>query len=220
MFYYFGRKGRLAPLYAAPVYPLVIEPFAGSMAYTFHYQPVHAIGVEIDPAVHAAWSSVCGLTPPQIRDYPEPAIGEMVTDRWAMLTAGSHGTARSPGHRWTERMARDLRKQKRLAERLHGYATSSIDYRLGDYRSLPDVEATWFIDPPYQKVRRGYERSGIDYAELAEWCRTRRGQVIVCEQLGADWLPFEPIVEIRGTNNKRSTEVAWYTHKPCLAAAS
>lgn len=208
MFYYFGRKGRLAPLYPAPRLSLIIEPFAGSMAYTLHHHPNHALGIDVDANVAEAWRYICGLTSEQVAAYPEPVIGDRVFDRWAMMAAGSHGTSRAESYIWTERMARDLRKQKRLALRHLDYAWR-VEYRHDDYRSAPDVEATWFIDPPYQNVRRGYERTALDYDELAAWCRSRRGQVIVCEQRGADWLPFQPLREIRGTTNKRTTEVVW-----------
>lgn len=209
MFYYFGRKGRLAPHYPTPEFDLVIEPFAGSMAYTLHHRPKRAIGIDIDPQVVKVWNRVCKLTPAKLLNYPEPSIGDRTADRFAMMAAGSHGTTRASDYLWTERMQRDLRKQKKLAARSVEYARSCIDYRLGDYHEAPDIEATWFIDPPYQRVHRGYERWNLDYDELAEWCKTRRGQVIVCEQDGADWLPFEPLQEIRGTTNKQTTEMAW-----------
>ena len=48
MFYLHGRKGRAASTYPAPEYPLVIEPFAGSMGYSLHHRPPNAIGVERD----------------------------------------------------------------------------------------------------------------------------------------------------------------------------
>lgn len=208
MFYYFGRKGRLAQCYPTPEFPLVIEPFAGSMAFTLHYKPAEAIGIEVDPMVCWAWADVTCLTPAEILAIEEPALGTRVDDRWMMMAAGSHGTARAKSYLWTDRMSRDLRKQKRFAARHVDYAVAHIDYRWGDYREAPDVEATWFIDPPYQRVRRGY-RSDLDYTELAEWVRSRRGQVIVCEQAGADWLPFEPLRVIRGTTNKVTTEMVW-----------
>lgn len=209
MFYYFGRKGRLAASYPAPTFPLVVEPFAGSMAYTLHHRPAHAVGVDIDKRVAGAWNNIRWLTAKQILAIEEPYIGDRVDDFWMMLAAGSHGTSKAESYLWTERMGRDLAKQKRLAARSVDYVRLSVDYRCADYREAPDVQATWFIDPPYQHVQRGYERWNIDYDELAEWCKTRRGQVIVCEQDGADWLPFQPLREIRGTTNKRTTEMVW-----------
>ena len=54
-FPYFGRKATLAPLYPTPQYPLVIEPFAGSLAYTIHHRPESAVGIERDDRVVALW---------------------------------------------------------------------------------------------------------------------------------------------------------------------
>jgi len=87
-----------------------------------------------------------------------------------------------------------------------------------DYRDLENVEATWFIDPPYQAphMRKMYRHGkNLDYRELAEWCRSRRGQVIVCEAEGADWLPFRPVATSNGAalnsdgTARRTTEVVW-----------
>ena len=51
----------------------------------------------------------------------------------------------------------------------------------------------------------------IDYSALADWCHSRKGQVIVCENEGADWLPFERLCEQVGANRaKRSMEVIWH----------
>ena len=77
-----------------------------------------------------------------------------------------------------------------------------------------DGEATWFIDPPYSGNAGGcYKYKKIDYESLAVWCRNRIGQVIVCENEGATWLPFKPFREIKGTEGRIrsgvSKEVIW-----------
>lgn len=79
------------------------------------------------------------------------------------------------------------------------------------YWQLPNFEATWFIDPPYQHVPPAYRRGDIDcntidFAHLAAWVKSRKGQVIVCEKEGADWLPFKPFRALKaGTANARGT---------------
>lgn len=220
MFYYFGRKARLAPRYAEPAHDLVIEPFAGSMAYTLHHRPAQALGVEINLAVVDVWQRIAAMAPDDIAAFPNPEIGTRVTDRWQMFAAGSHGTTRATSYLWTERMQRDFAKQRKMAAAAAPYVQESVEYRHGDYRDAPDVEATWFIDPPYQNVRRGYERDAIDYAELGEWCRSRRGLVIVCEQWGADWLPFRPLAAIRGTTNRQTVEMVWTSVNEAEEAAA
>ena len=48
----------------------------------------------------------------------------------------------------------------------------------------------------------------IDFPALGEWCRTRSGQVMVCENVGATWLPFTPFRDIKGTAGRGRTGVS------------
>jgi len=100
----------------------------------------------------------------------------------------------------------------RIATQLHKIRKWEV--RLGDYTAAPDVEATWFVDPPYQKVVRKYAVKFRDYTALGSWCKTRQGLVIACDQDGADWLPFQPLGSFAATwgNQKPTTrvsEVVW-----------
>jgi hypothetical protein len=117
------------------------------------------------------------------------------------------------GRLWTAYTRPHIRE--RIASQLpaigHWQATQ------GDYRAIDDIEATWFIDPPYQLYGATYPcgSRGLDYTALAEWCRTRRGQVIVCEGQGARWLPFEHFADggrVAGASCRRgAAEVVWYS---------
>ena len=49
----------------------------------------------------------------------------------------------------------------------------------------------------------------IDYPSLGNWCMERKGQVIVCEQEGADWLPFEVLRETTNSQDKKYKEMIW-----------
>lgn len=81
------------------------------------------------------------------------------------------------------------------------------------YDEIEPVHGTWYIDPPYQLAGKYYRKSSrdIDYGHLGKWCLERSGQIIVCENAGADWLDFQPFLLIRATNKKekvaRSDEV-------------
>lgn len=81
---------------------------------------------------------------------------------------------------------------------------------LEDYVNIPNIRATWFIDPPYQFGGHRYEYSNksIDFNYLGAWCREREGQIIVCENTKADWLPFKPLKEMHG--QKHTTIEAIY----------
>ena len=64
----------------------------------------------------------------------------------------------------------------------------------GDYTTAPDIEATWHIDPPYNnKPGKYYPYQPDSFADLGQWCTTRKGLVMVCENDGAEWLPFKPL---------------------------
>jgi hypothetical protein len=83
----------------------------------------------------------------------------------------------------------------------------------GNYTKAPDIEATWFIDPPYEgDSGSGYNHSNgsIRYDELAEWVLERQGEVICCEGKGASYLPFEPLITLLGIAGKRSREMIFY----------
>jgi hypothetical protein len=191
VFYCLGRKGRAASSYPRPEYPIVIEPFAGSMGYTLRHRPAYAIGIERDSQTYELWHRLTSMTAAEIRDFPSPVVGKRSYDRWVIQAARTDFS----GVRYrtvTPFMAAKFEAQRRMALRHHAYARRSVIYRHGDYTEAPDIEATWFIDPPYVGVTNGYVHGpgDIDYDELAQWCLSRRGQVIICEGPDAEWLPF------------------------------
>ena len=81
------------------------------------------------------------------------------------------------------------------------------------YADIADQDACWFVDPPYQVSGARYRFNAIDFVHLAQWCQSRSGQVIVCEQQGATWLPFSPFRTIKALEGKKgsqtSHEVVW-----------
>ena len=98
--------------------------------------------------------------------------------------------------------------KNRIAKDLH--KIRHWDIRCGDYRDAQNEECTWFIDPPYLFGGEYYRlgNKNIDYSELAEWCKSRLGQVIVCENTKANWLPFTPLKSMHGSKHT-TTEAIW-----------
>ena len=91
----------------------------------------------------------------------------------------------------------------------------------GDYQSAPDVRATWYIDPPYQFGGESYPKNcktrDLDFGALATWAKSRRGDVIVCEGDGANWMDFDPFKSCTdhtshdgGLGSKKRQELIWY----------
>ena len=209
---FYGAKWRMAARIPAPRYPLIVEPFAGSLGYSVRWGAGgKVLGVERDPVLVDAWQWMLNASPDDVRALPLlsdgddlrhmadlPAGARAVIGLW--LNKGMTAPCNVPSKWMREPLPGRLETfwgpgvRERIARQLPLIADWSIIE--GDYTDVPDVEATWFIDPPYNNEagrRYRFGSKGIDYAELGEWCRSRRGQVIVCEQVGAEWLPFEPV---------------------------
>ena len=211
MFPYFGRKARNAGLYPAPRYPNVMEPFAGSLAYSLHFRPQTVEARDLDERLVALWQRGVEMGATGVFPMP-PEVGTKTDDLLVKLASYSEHASTSGTMTVTSRMIRDWPSLTRNMAEAGRWAAGRVFYQQGDYRDLPNLEATWFIDPPYQFAnRRGYRHgaSGIDFDALAEWCQSRRGQVIVCEQEGADWLPFKPLYSLSSHRGSKSTEVIW-----------
>jgi site-specific DNA-adenine methylase len=222
VFNYFGSKARLAPTYQAPRHDLIIEPFAGAAGYSMYWlarrSDLRAVLYDINPLVVQLWQRLLAMSPPEIASYPIPKEGQESNDLlWASVasaTSSWNAITNRGSFQVTEWVARDFPEQRlRLAD---------TRWRVGDrvsvyedsYICAPDTEATWFIDPPYQKQGKRYRHNGsdLDFTALGGWCQNRRGQVIVCEANPAGWLPFERHRIASTQVNGSQVELVWYSH--------
>jgi site-specific DNA-adenine methylase len=207
---YYGGKWRTARHYPAPRYQIVIEPFAGGAGYSLYYEPKSCVLNDANMLVAQIWDTVLRV-PDLIHDLPDVVNGYSPAENLARANYGLwHG--QKPLPRPTS-LSSWPRKRAELWQQGLELARKDWSAICTDYRDLADVEATWFIDPPYQgnTAASSAYRGDIDYAELAEWCKTRRGQIIVCEQEGADWLPFRPLGANTSTCRSRrgKKEMIW-----------
>ncbi len=235
-FAYYGAKHGLARRYPPPVGGVVVEPFAGSAAYSVHHAAKldHVLLYDIDPAVVALWHELQTMTPADVdRIGAQVVRGERFTHPLlAGLAGGTTMAATLAGKSRvvTPRMVTDWPSvRRRILNALPHISRWEI--RHGTYADAPDIEATWFVDPPYQPLlaygstmgaANGYRFGSVDYDELGAWCRTRRGLVIVCEQSPAAWLPFAPLTRhgngVAAAGNTR-TEVVWRNDAEQMAMA-
>jgi hypothetical protein len=100
---------------------------------------------------------------------------------------------------------------ERIATQVAGIRHWTISH--ASYSEIRNEAATWFVDPPYEIAGKAYRFHDIDYHQLGGWCQNRIGQTMVCENAGADWLPFRSFRTIKGLEGKRggrkSEEVIW-----------
>lgn len=220
-FCYYGGKWRAAPKYPAPDYNTIVEPFAGAAGYATRYADRKVVLVERDPIIAGLWQYLTRATVAEILRLPDmPLDGSTVDDldvcqeaRWLIgfwLNKGSNGPRKSPSS-W---MRQGIRPKSFWGQDIRTLIASQVD-RIrhwtvieGSYEEAPDVTATWFVDPPYQGAGRHYRCADLDFAALGAWCMTRPGQAIVCENVGADWLPFVPFARIKSNESKRGKGVS------------
>lgn len=213
MWSYYGSKSKIVDLYPPPVYGKIIEPFAGTARYALKHFDRDVLLVEKNPTIARLWLYLQQATPKEIMALPEPNYKQSVDDfkltpeeKTLLGFMVAQGIA-SP-QKIVQKFNSIHRDKKNVASSLHKIRHWKII--LGDYRDLANEQATWFIDPPYQFGGEYYRMSNkaINFGELAEWCKTRNGQAIVCENTKADWLPFLPMRKMRGSKYT-TTEAIW-----------
>lgn len=215
MFYYYGRKKQIAKHYPSPNYDTIIEPFAGSAAYSLfgNNWKKRVVLIEKDEKVASIWDWLINYaTVAEIKKLPDLKVGEKSSEFLHIIHAATKMAFHFKTIKVTPVLERNWEISRRVfAENLHKVKHWEIVN--GDYTLAPDIEATWFIDPPYKgEAGMGYKQSSklIDYKGLATWALNRRGEIIVCEGSNGDYLPFKTLIELKGVAGKRSKEVMFY----------
>lgn len=225
-FGYYGGKWRdAAKLYPEPRFDTIVEPFAGSAGYALRYADRKVILCEIDEVLASIWKYLISATRKEILAIPDIPRGGTVDDlricqeaKWLVGFWLNRGVVRPrkspslwmrqgirPGSFWGERVRNTIASQLDAIRHWKIYNCSYADCPISR-------KATWFVDPPYEAAGQHYAYGSgkIDYRALGAWCKARTGQVIVCENAGAKWLPFESLAHVKTTRaNRQSSEVYW-----------
>jgi len=220
MFSYYGSKSKIVDYYPPPKHKKIIEPFAGSARYSLKYWQNDVTIVDKFKNVIDVWKWLQQCSKNDILRLPKLVkgldirklnISEVERTFLSFLVASGR-----PSNIVTKFMEHDNGNQKRyenIANQLENIRHWNIIH--GSYDDIENIEATWFIDPPYQFGGEHYKHGtkDLNFIRLAEWCKNRNGQVIVCENMKADWLDFKPMVQIQGACQTNTTEAIWSNHK-------
>jgi len=228
-FTYFGGKWRIAKHYPFPIYGTIIEPFAGSAGYSLHYPERNVLLFDIDPVICGVWDFLIKASIADILSLPSVvedtrSLSVCQEAKWLIgfwLNKGMISPCNIPG-KW-------MRDHLREGQRINSYWGDGVKKRIASqvesirhwkirclcYSEIDNIEASWFVDPPYERSGVRYRFNKIDYGILSEWCMNRHGQVSVCEQEGATWFPFIPFRTVKSLEGKKgskqSMEVLWTT---------
>lgn len=220
MFSYMGSKWRLAKKYGRPQHDTVIEPFAGGACYSLYWNAPKVLLYDVNPQIAGIWQYLIAAKESEIQKLPidfETTDELKICDeaKWLIgfwLTKGNvhPNKSRSAWARqyrnsgdckvWSEASRARIAKQ---VANIRGWK-SYCD----DYRTCPNMEADWFIDPPYTVAGKHYTFSKVNYQELANFCLRCKGRLTVCENEGANWLPFQTFISARAMTGKSGARIS------------
>lgn len=223
VFWYYGGKSSIAHKYPKPKHDIIIEPFAGGAGYSLLYNNHSITLVDKDPMVCAMWKSLInGVAKKQLKHIPDnmnagdnirnliPQFVDQGLYEIVRNNCFSSGTF-TYRHRVSPFGAM---RYNTIKPKILYYSDLVRHWRVfnASYEDIENIEATWFVDPPYNNnAGLDYRFNKIDYSALAGWCLSRKGYVIVCEQYGASWLPFKKFIlpnnikKVTKTKTKKAT---------------
>ena len=210
MFNYYGSKWLLAVYYGPPRRNKVIEPFAGSACYSLFWNCRNVLLADISPEICQVWDFLINCSEQDIKSLPDeikdaehlhsiPMPAQLLIRRWIWclpIIKDTHVTMNRYHKHKHERDKQRTIWSRKTKGRLIAQKELIANWKIVNepYWRLPNEEAHWHIDPPYNnKAGKAYEFNcdGINYEALGKWCKSRKGSIDVCENYGADWLPFE-----------------------------
>lgn len=216
MFSYLGSKSKIINLYPPPIFNKIIEPFAGSARYALKYWENEVQLYDTSEYVvmvwrylmQASWRDILSLpnVPSKVHldNYTQLSTAERYLIGFSLCRGKSKPRKVGHGQNSWER------DKVRIAKDLYKIRHWTIEQK--SFIDIPNQMATYFIDPPYISTQERknnpdkYPCESLDYTSLAEWIKSRQGQVIACEGEGADYLPFQFLKETTANTNNKSTK--------------
>lgn len=210
MWSYYGTKKRIAKHYPKPILDKIIEPFAGAAQYSLfdnNWEKEVILYDKYDVIINI-WNYLINANEKDILSLPDMFEGDNV-DKHTSLSKDEKNligfciNSGSAAPKKTTKKFNSWNKTK-LDISKNLYKIKHWKAYVGSYDVIENIEATWYIDPPYFSGGIWYRHNNknINYDELGKWCLSRQGQIIVCENDSATWLDFKPLVVMNGQLHK------------------
>ncbi|WP_052592642.1 hypothetical protein [Aureispira sp. CCB-QB1] len=218
MFSYYGSKGKVVQLYPKPKFDTIIEPFAGSARYSLRFFENNIILVDAYKVIVDLWNYLIAAPAKDIRKLPNLPAGSRFKiedfdcpgQYYLFGYLCNQGAAYARSQVSTRGSERFEYNKKNVINNLHKIRHWKVFH--SDYKDISNLEATWFIDAPYQEGGHKYKHNKINYSELKKFILSRKGQVIACENMNAKWMNFTPMISMQGM--KKKTVEALYSNYP------
>lgn len=203
--------------YPKPLHNTIVEPFAGGAAYSLRWYQHKIILYELNQKTYDMWKFILSADAPYyIKQIPILKKGDLISENIIIndMPQGLINILKATCNLGTAGISKNYNTVTKLsAENWVHNTTKKLMFWWPkirhwkiinkSYTYIPNVKATFFIDPPYDnKAGQLYSCSDINYNKLAKWCLNQRGQIIVCENYGAKWLPFIKMRKTISINSK------------------
>ncbi len=223
MWSYYGAKTNIVHLYPKPKYDKIIEPFAGSARYALRYFDHEILLVDKYDVIIRIWKYLQLCSPGDILKLPRFKHKENINkhtfdcEEQRLLMGFLIGFGfTTPRDIATVRLGQRENQLnytiKRIADNL--FKIKHWKIKCDSFENIENQKATWFIDAPYQFGGHAYARNNtkIDFYFLSQWSKSREGQIIVCENSKANWLPFSHLIT-QNVRTGKHEEMIWTNEK-------
>lgn len=222
-FSFYGSKWRAVKHYPNPKYNSIVEPFAGSAGYSTRHYTNSIVLYEIDPVIFGVWKYLLTASQKELKSLPikfESTEDLKICQeaKWLIgfwLNKACTCPKLTPS-KWMREYESSQFWGNKIKHRILTQTPQIKHWKIFNksFEDCPNKTRTYFIDPPYNNAAgRLYQYNKLNYKKLSSWVRARLGQVIVCEQEGATWLPFKHLATIKtlnGSNGKGTSNEVIY----------
>lgn len=185
MWGYYGAKTTIVKLYPKPINHKIIEPFAGTARYSLEHFENDILLVDKYDVIIKIWHFLQQASEKDVLAINRVLVPHKKADEYQFDSEGEKllfqflikKAPERPSLKVTDRVAIARPNYmnfslKRIASNLFKIRHWKIE--LGTYQDIPNQNATWFIDPPYEFGGACYPCSSrhIDFNALGNWCRT------------------------------------------------